>query len=190
MSLRSDGSSGTRSSPRRGSSRTWATTRAVPPDKAVAAVRELFHVAYWLTRTYARGGKPGPGLTFSPQGLPRTTPIAASTLRELQEAARKFEESTKALTEAEQQRLASETQRAALEAELVALRAEVAAAKAANTTVVDTHDYDEAATRDTFIDLLLKEAGWPLDKPLDREFPVTGMPNNTGEGFRRLRAVG
>ena len=158
-------------------------TRAVSPDKAVAAIRELFHVAYWLTRTYARGPKPAPGLTFSPQGLPRTTPIAASTLRQLQDAASKFEQSTKALADAEQQRLASETQRAALEAEIAALRGEVAAAKAANTTVADTHDYDEAATRDTFIDLLLQEAGWPLDKPLDREFPVTGMPNNTGEGF-------
>ncbi len=157
--------------------------RAVPPEKAVAAVRELFHVSYWLTRTYARGAKPATGLTFTPQGLPRTTPIAASTLRQLQDAARRFEESTKALAEAEQLRLASETQRTALEVEIAALRAEVAAAKAANTTVVDTHDYDEAATRDTFIDLLLQEAGWPLDKPLDREFPVTGMPNNTGEGF-------
>jgi type I restriction enzyme R subunit len=158
-------------------------TRAVPRERAVATVRELFHVSYWLTRTYARGAKPAAGLVFSPQGLPRTTPIAAAPLRQLQEAAHKFEESTKALAEAEQQRLASETQRAALEAELVALRAEVAAAKAANTNVVDTHDYDEAATRDTFIDLLLQEAGWPLDKPLDLEFPFTGMPNNTGGGF-------
>ena len=74
-------------------------------------------------------------------------------------------------------------QRAALEAELAALRAEVAAAKAANAAVTDTHDYDEAATRDAFIDLLLNEAGWPLDKPQDREFPVSGMPNNTGDGF-------
>src|ERR1700730_2469599 len=106
-------------------------TRAVPPDKAVAAVRELFHVAYWLTRTYTRGPKPTAGLVFSPQGLPRTTPIAASTLRQLQEDAHKFEENTKALAEAEQQRLTSETQRAALEAEIAALRAEVAAAKAA-----------------------------------------------------------
>ncbi|HVM95554.1 MAG TPA: DEAD/DEAH box helicase family protein, partial [Candidatus Acidoferrales bacterium] len=158
-------------------------TRPVAPEKAVAAVRELFHVAYWLTRTYARGTKPSPGLVFSPQGLPRTTQVAASTLKQLQDAAKKFEEHTKALADAEQQRLASETQRVALEAELVALRAEVAAAKAANAKVPDTHDYDEATTRDTFIDLLLHEAGWPLDKPQDREFPVTGMPNNTGEGF-------
>ncbi len=41
----------------------------------------------------------------------------------------------------------------------------------------------EAATRDYFIDLLLKEAGWPLDQERDREFPVTGMPNNQGTGF-------
>jgi type I restriction enzyme R subunit len=158
-------------------------TRAVAPEKAIAAVRELFHVAYWLTRTYARGTKPSPGLVFSPQGLPRTASVPASTLKQLQDSARKFEEQAKALADVEQQRLASETQRITLEAELATLRAEVAAAKAANAKIPDTHDYDEATTRDTFIDLLLHEAGWPLDKPQDREFPVTGMPNNTGEGF-------
>src|SRR5918996_889796 len=47
----------------------------------------------------------------------------------------------------------------------------------------DSHDYSEAETRDYFIDLLLKEAGWPLDQPRDREFEVTGMPNAEGKGF-------
>ena len=158
-------------------------TRTVSQDKAVTAVRELFHVAYWLTRTYSRGAKPSPGLAFSPQSLPRTTHVAAATLKQLQDVARKFEENEKALEEAERQRLASETLRAALETELAALRAEVAAAKAANAAITDTHHYNEAATRDAFIDLLLNEAGWPLDKAQDREFPVTGMPNNTGDGF-------
>ena len=51
------------------------------------------------------------------------------------------------------------------------------------TRTPDTHNYSEAETRDYFIDLLLKEAGWPLDKKQDREYPVTGMPNKTG---RRL----
>jgi len=37
--------------------------------------------------------------------------------------------------------------------------------------------------QDYFIDLLLKEAGWPLDKPQDREFEVSGMPNNAAVGF-------
>ncbi|XZE19373.1 hypothetical protein SH449x_004692 [Pirellulaceae bacterium SH449] len=27
--------------------------------------------------------------------------------------------------------------------------------------------------------LLLKEAGWPLDQKRDREFPVIGMPNRS-----------
>ena len=63
------------------------------------------------------------------------------------------------------------------------LRVEVAEAKKAAAAQPDTHDYSEAETRDYFIDLLLKEAGWPLDQARDREFEVTGMPNNQGKGF-------
>ena len=63
------------------------------------------------------------------------------------------------------------------------LRIEVAEAKKQNAARPDDHNYSEAETRDYFIDLLLKEAGWALANPQDREFPVTGMPNNTGEGF-------
>src|SRR5258708_7897340 len=47
----------------------------------------------------------------------------------------------------------------------------------------DNHDYTEAETRDYFIDMLLHEAGWPLDHKEDREYPVTGMPNARGEGL-------
>ena len=59
----------------------------------------------------------------------------------------------------------------------------MAAAKAANAKQPDTHDYSEAQTRDTFIDLLPKEVGWPLDQPQDREFPVTGMPTPSRADF-------
>ena len=71
----------------------------------------------------------------------------------------------------------------ALDEELKRLRAEVAAAKQAAAAQPDTHDYSEAETRDYFIDLLLKEAGWPLDQARDREFEVSGMPNEQGKGF-------
>src|SRR5436305_13936078 len=61
---------------------------------------------------------------------------------------------------------------------------EVAKANAANDKVADTHDYDEAPTRDTFIDLLLAEAGWRFTRPgHDTEYPVVGMPNTPGTGF-------
>ena len=73
--------------------------------------------------------------------------------------------------------------RAALDEELQRLRQEVAKAKAANAARPDTHDYSEAQTRDYFIDLLLKEAGWALDKQQDREYEVEGMPNAEGKGY-------
>jgi type I restriction enzyme R subunit len=73
--------------------------------------------------------------------------------------------------------------RAALEAEIEALRAEIAAAKAANQATADTHDYREAETRDLFIDLLLREAGFDPKAPDTIEVEVAGMPNAPGVGY-------
>jgi type I restriction enzyme R subunit len=157
-------------------------TRPLPPDKAIASVRELFNFAYWLARTYGKT-RPDPNLTFRPEALPQTKQITASTLSQLQDIAKNFSAAMDALDGEKKARLASEDQRAILEAELAAVRAEIVAVKAANVAVPDLHDYNEAATRDTFIDLLLHEAGWPLDQPHDREFAVTGMPNPTGTGY-------
>ena len=157
--------------------------KAVPAQNAVTAVRELFHLCYWLTATYARGAKPSPAVRFSADLLPRPAGVTASSLKQLQDTAKRVEEAEKAQREAEAQRRASEEERAKLEAEIAALRAEVAEAKSANSKAPDTHDYDEATTRDTFIDLLLTEAGWDPHGENVREFPVTGMPNDTGDGF-------
>src|SRR5207248_10559649 len=44
--------------------------RAIPMDDALVVVRELFHVCYWLARTYARGERPAPGRVFDPTRLP------------------------------------------------------------------------------------------------------------------------
>jgi type I restriction enzyme, R subunit len=156
-------------------------TRPVPQDKAIASVRELFNCTYWLAWTYGRR-QPDPSLAFTPEALPHTQQISVKSLAQLQEVAKHFASAMDALEEAKKARLASEDERAKLEAEIAAVRAEIAAVKAANIASVDTHDYDEAATRDTFIDILLNEAGWPLDQSEDREFPVTGMPNGTGVG--------
>ena len=43
--------------------------RPVQQFDALTAVRELFHVCYWLAHTYARGAKPAPGLTFDSNRL-------------------------------------------------------------------------------------------------------------------------
>ncbi len=158
-------------------------TRKIAPETAASALRELFHFSYWLVRTYAKSEKPGAGLQFSCDALPRTAQVEATTLAKLQEIARRFVDKKKAQEEAEAARIQTEQQRDELQAEIKRLRDEIAAVKAANQAAPDTHDYNEAETRDAFIDLLLHEAGWPLDQERDREFPVTGMPNETGEGF-------
>ncbi len=143
---------------------------------AQTAVRELFHVAYWLAHTYAKGAKPAAGLVFDPRVLPTAAAVPKQTVDQLQKLETQLHERDEKLS-------AVLKDKDALDAELTRLRAEIAAAKAANAVTPDAHDYSEAETRDYFIDLLLKEAGWPLDKPSDREYEVAGMPNAKGKGF-------
>ena len=143
---------------------------------ALTAVRELFHVCYWLAHTYGRASKPAPGLAFDPQTLPKTSPQPPQSIDQVQRLEvelRGRDENLAALL----------ADKAELDAELIRLRAEVAAAKQANAGRPDSHDYSEAETRDVFIDLLLREAGWTLDQARDREFEVPGMPNTQGKGF-------
>ena len=57
----------------------------IQPADALTAIRELFHVCYWLARTYARGVRsPPPGLAFDPDALPKTAPIPTQTVDQLQ----------------------------------------------------------------------------------------------------------
>lgn len=150
--------------------------RAIPVEDALVAVRELFHVSYWLARTYGRAGRPAPGLAFNAAALPKAVPAPKQTAEQLQRL-------ETGLRERDEKLAALLADNTALDEELKRVRAEVAVAKQAATAQPDTHDYSETETRDYFIDLLLKEAGWPLDQPRDREFEVAGMPNNQGKGF-------
>lgn len=156
--------------------------KPVSAGQAAGSVRELFDIAYWLARTYARGAKPA-DVAFRMEALPKVAQVPAATLVQLQEVARRFRDTVAAREAAEAARQASEAGRAALEAEIAALQAEIAAAKAANQAVADTHDYREAETRDLFIDLLLREAGFDPKAPDTAEVEVRGMPNVPGVGY-------
>ncbi len=165
--------------------------RPVAAQDAQSALRELFHVAFWLAQHYARrvGDRPAAGLQFRVDLLPRPAAIDSApeqaASRAAQAAAQEaLAQHAQALAERDAALREAAARNAALDAELARYRAEIAAAKAANAAQPATaHDYNEAATRDLFIDLLLKEAGWALDQPRDREFEVQGMPNNEGKGF-------
>jgi type I restriction enzyme, R subunit len=149
---------------------------AMPVDDALAAVGELFHVCYWLARTYARDARPAPNLAFDPGALPTTALIPKQTAEQLAQL-------EVALRERDEKLAVLLADRTALDEELASLRALVAEAKKAAAAQPDTHDYLEAETRDYFIDLLLKEAGWSLAEARDREFEVAGMPNTQEKGF-------
>jgi type I restriction enzyme R subunit len=140
---------------------------------AVAAVSHLFQFCYWFARTYNRGQKPPPDLTFDPRTLPKPRPSPATTAAEMQELQQALEEEQLARKRVQVELM----DQAELTAELERLRVEVAEAKRRAAAVPDEHDYSEAETRDFFIDLLLREAGWMLEEARDREFEVDGMPD-------------
>ena len=73
----------------------------VSPAQVATALREFFHLGYWLARTYAKGAKPAPEAAFRIEALPRLTQVSATSLAQLQEIARRFQETVKTRDEAE-----------------------------------------------------------------------------------------
>jgi type I restriction enzyme R subunit len=110
-----------------------AAVQGEPVSAAEAAdsLGELFDIAFWLARTYARGAKPAAGAAFRSEALP-SAQAAALGLAELQELARRFKALAEARKAVEAERAASPEGGPAIEAEIKARHAETAAAKAAN----------------------------------------------------------
>lgn len=165
---------------------------------AMRLVRELFHVLFWLARTFTRASDPKSIVAeWDDKRVPqlvRADEAVAFTRDELKKQEAKFRQEIAAqhaqieareasIAEAAASLAEREAMLAQVNAELAELRAELAQAKAANIAVPDTHDYDEADTRTFFIDVLLREAGWVVGDNAGIEVPVTGMPNGKGEGF-------
>ena len=163
--------------------------------------KELFHVLYWVARTYTRLSDPkeldaafDPELLKPPQRKKKVKVVVSSTasLKKKEEAREKERQAhEKAIAEREaaikeQARTLEEREAvlAQMDAELAQLRSELAEAKDRNIKVPDSHDYTEQETRKLIIDQLLMEAGWTIGgSDVSEEYPVTGMPNAKGEGF-------
>ena len=151
--------------------------KPISSSDALHALKELFHLLYWLARSYSQDaasiGKPTFDITCIPQKDNNIADRNAEQLTKLQ--AEQLEKDARlAAKDAE---LARTTE------EIEALKARIQELKERNQQAPDDHDYSEAETRDYFIDLLLKESGWDLTAPDVLEYPVTGMPNDKGEGF-------
>ena len=165
-------------------------SRPISQNDARYLVGELFHVLYWLCRTYTPNGKNLPNLTFNPAKIPQPADLDKQKQEQAltQQQLKALEEQ---LSQANEQRRLEAERRTQTEAQLEAARAEIAAIKAANAKVSDPHDYNEANTRRLLIDEMLREAGWNPSAPNAIEFEVTGMPkqNATDSGNGRVDYV-
>ncbi|WP_379866488.1 DEAD/DEAH box helicase family protein [Marinobacter sp. M5B] len=151
-------------------------TKPIETQSAMQVVKELHHVCYWLVRTYApSASREGAAWRDDrvPQPLDKAEAVPRAELKALEEK----------LAAQHEAALKQQKERDALDHELQALRQELAALREAREQEPDTHDYTEAETRHYLIDLELHRAGWPLDQSRDREYEVTGMPNDKGIGY-------
>jgi len=150
--------------------------RTVRQYDALQAVRELHHLCYWLVRTYTPDSAQ-PAVIWRDDLVPQPLhPGEAVPRQELEQLeARLAEQNEKALKH--------QQERDALDTELQRLREQLAEIRAQAEATPDSHDYTEAETRRYLIDVDLHRAGWPLDKKRDREYEVSGMPNNQGVGY-------
>ena len=143
---------------------------------ALAVTQELFHFLYWLYRYYSPDGRNLPTLNFDRALIPQPDKDRQDlTQQQLQTLATQ-------LSQADEMRRIAETRQHQTQQQLEALRAELDQLKQSNQAVPDRHDYHEADTRKYLIDVLLKEAGWNLDQPQCIEYPVQGMPTESGNG--------
>lgn len=156
---------------------------AVHSDKPISnsdslhALKELFHVLYWLARSYSPDAKAVGKQPFDIAKIPQKDSAVAD--RNAEQLAKLQAE----VVENDARLAAKDAELARTIEEIAALKAKIQEYKEANSKTPDDHDYSEAETRDYFIDLLLRESGWDPHGTDVAEYPVVGMPNNTGEGF-------
>ncbi len=152
--------------------------RPIRQYDSLQAVKEVFHCCFWLVNRYTRfTPKVLEGVTFDESVLTQSPAVKEKlTIEKLKRLEEDLEQRDKEL---EEQKRAAET----YDQEIKKLQAEIARAKQRNEGIPVDHDYDEAETRDRYIDVLLREAGW--DPDFDdgthkvREFEVSGMPNKS-----------
>ena len=143
--------------------------------EGMQACGAVFRFTGWLARVYTRGGA-APG-NFEITLLPKDDSNEATVI-ELQRVRELLEQKEKA-EKAEQ---AKHKQTADEKAELEKKLAELQAIKKENTKRIPEKDYSESETRDFFIDIMLREAGWNPKGENVEEYEVQGMPSDSGEG--------
>jgi type I restriction enzyme, R subunit len=164
-----------------------AVHRTNPPSRreALAVVSEAFHVMIWAALRHSPHPELVPtGARFDPALAHQAAPLSRDEVMQL-EARFREQDAAHAKALAERDELA-----AAQQAEIAELKERIAIAQV--TVAPDDHDYDEAHTRDLYIDVLLGEAGWavlpagaagPFRSSASVEYRVEPIATAQGYGF-------
>ena len=138
----------------------------------------IFRFTGWMARVYSRDGA-APG-QFNITLLPKQDAVEShASVVELQ----KVRDQLEAKERAEVAAIAKHQQTADELDQLKVKLALIQEIKDQNQQKIPSSEYTEAETRDAFIDVMLREAGWnPKGKNVE-EYPVHGMPSASGEGF-------
>jgi type I restriction enzyme, R subunit len=151
--------------------------KIIDKRQSLSAVQELYHLLYWLARTYTTGDPQTIPKEFKENLIPAPpAAIQQQTVKQLRLLDEELQEKDSKLRE-------KEVALADYETKIAELQNQIANAKMVNQKVVVEHDYNEAQTRKYLIDILLREAGWDPDGENVPEYEVVGMPNNKNKGF-------
>ena len=150
--------------------------REIATNKALTTVTDLYHILFWLARTYTTGDPQQLPNNFNESLIPPPPErVVRYTVKKLQQIEADLQQRDEAL-------LRERENNQHLQAQLAQIQAEVEARKQANVRIPVQHNYSEAETRERLINELLREAGWDPHAPNVAEYPVRGMPSNSGDG--------
>jgi len=147
------------------------TDSKVKPERAIHALKSLHAFTEWFASYYSEN---------PPSKIPEFTTDYIVEIDETEKTKAEVVKLSEELKKKDEQ-LAKEREK--LTEELEALRAKVTETKEKNIADQPKRDYTEAETRKIYIDMMLEEAGWDLEPSNVKEFPVVGMPSDSGDGY-------
>ncbi len=161
------------------------SAQPVTSGEALQVVKELFHLCYWMVRTYMPEAL-SEGIAWKDEDLSFQSCKACQAegpLKEKPLSRKELEALEEERDRESRERLALQQERDTLDSELQTLKEELARVRARTEQTPDVHDYSEAETRHYLIDQDLRRAGWFLDRQEDREYFLEGMPTPSGTGY-------
>lgn len=148
------------------------------------AIETLFYFAKWFAKSYAQHSLPDLGI-FNFEIIPRegASSLSKKQVKDLQEKLDKeLSLHQEQLKIKEEERLALAEKNELFQKQIEALQAQIEANKIVANTIDETqHPRNEYETRKYLIDISLREAGWDLASPNDKEYKVQYMPKSTNK---------